>query len=162
MMALTRETIAQFTEEASWTARAKAIERVATRYIEGSLNEAERQTAFEVFRAALYDGEPLVRRVLAESVKRATDLPRDVVLGLARDVPEVAAPFLAATPLLDDEDLGNIARDGSTAHRLAIACRPEAGALDDAQRPSDTFCARRRNASQTSTDNTSARNGTIQ
>jgi uncharacterized protein (DUF2336 family) len=123
MMALTREIIAQVVEDVSWTARAKLTERVATRYVEEMLDEAERQVALEVFRIALYDGEPVVRRVLAESLKHATDLPRDIVLGLARDLAEVASPFLAASPLLADEDLIAVVATCSTAHRLAVAAR---------------------------------------
>lgn len=159
MMVLTRDTVTQFTEEASWTARAKAIERVATRFVEGPLSDAERLTALDVFRAALYDGEPLVRRVFAESVKRATDLPRDIVLALARDVPEVAAPFLAATPLLGDDDLYIIARDGSTAHRLAIACRPQPGSFD--AEPPRAASTLRRIAEKAGADATSE-NGALQ
>ena len=85
---------------------------------------AERRAAHDLFRIALYDGETVVRRVLAESLKHARDLPRDIVRRLAQDVPEVSAPFLAASPLLGDEDLMPIAKCGATAQRTAIAGRP--------------------------------------
>src|SRR5665213_2705301 len=100
MTALNRETIAEFIEEPSWTMRAKWIERVAVLYVEGELDEDEAHTALELFRVTVYDGEPLVRRVLAETLKHAIDLPRDMVLALARDTIEVAAPFLKFSPLL--------------------------------------------------------------
>ncbi len=105
MIALTRETVVKCAQEASWTARAKTIERAATRYVEGSLSPAERQAALDLIRLALDDGEPLVRRVLAESVKHARELPRDVVRAIAHDLPEVSAPFLAVSPLVADDDL---------------------------------------------------------
>ncbi len=124
MIAVSRDVVVQFLEEASWTARAKAIERVATRYVEDALTPEEAAEALDLFRAALYDAEPLVRRVLAESLKRAPALPADIVQALAQDVPEVAAPFLAASPLLGEDELIAIAKGGAGAHRAAIACRP--------------------------------------
>ena len=63
----------------------------------------------------------LITKILQDA--SAGDMP-NVMLIDNPDVPEVAAPFLAATPLLGEDDLYIIARDGSTAHRLAIACRP--------------------------------------
>jgi len=105
MFAVTRLMVLQFAQEPSWTERAKTVERVATLYAEGALGGEERAAALDLFRVALYDGEPLVRRVLAESIKRARDLPRDIVRSLARDRPDVSAPFLASSPLVVEEDL---------------------------------------------------------
>jgi uncharacterized protein (DUF2336 family) len=123
MAASTREVIAQLIEEGSWTERAKALERLATRFAEGVLNDAEWQAAADAFRVALYDGEPLVRRVLAESVKFAADLPRDVLLSLAHDTAAVAAPVLEHSRMLAEDDLLPIVSRGSMAHRFAVAGR---------------------------------------
>ena len=123
MVTQTNDTLAQFIEEASWTERAKTVVRLGTRYADGALAEAERQAAIEVFRIAIYDSEPLVRRVLAESLKRAQSLPRDIVLALAHDKPEVATPFLVASPLLTEEDLREITKSGSPEHRAALRAR---------------------------------------
>lgn len=128
MVALTREIVIQFAQEQSWTARAKAVEQVATAYVEGAFEATERQAALDLFRLALYDSEPLVRRVLAESIKHARDLPRDMVRTLSQDIPEVSAPFLAASPLLGDDELLSIATGGATVQRAAIACRPSLSA----------------------------------
>ena len=124
MGALTRDFVIQFAQEQSWTARAKSIEKVATDYVGGAFDLAERHAAHDLFRLALYDAEPLVRRVLAESIKHARDLPRDVVRTLAQDIPEVSAPFLAASPLLGEDELLSIAKAGASVQRAAIACRP--------------------------------------
>jgi uncharacterized protein (DUF2336 family) len=118
-----REVIAQLIEEGSWTSRAKSLERLATRFVEGLLDEAEWHAVTDAFRVALYDGEPLVRRVLAESVKTAPDLPRDILLALARDMAAVAAPVLEHSRLLSVDDLLPVVKTGATAHRLAIAGR---------------------------------------
>ena len=123
MVVLTREFVIQFAQEQSWTVRAKTVEKVATLYVEGAFQDATRQTALDLFRLALYDSEPLVRRVLAESIKHARELPRDIVRTLAQDIPDVSAPFLSASPLLGDDELLSIARGGATVQRAAIACR---------------------------------------
>jgi uncharacterized protein (DUF2336 family) len=123
MATWTREIIADLIEQASWTARAKLLERLGTRFTEGALPEAEWQAITDAFRIALYDAEPLVRRVLAESVKTAPDLPPDVLLALAHDIAAVAAPVLEHSRLLSEEEILPIALSGSTAHRFAIAAR---------------------------------------
>jgi uncharacterized protein (DUF2336 family) len=123
MATWTREIIADLIEQASWTARAKSLERLGTRFAEGALEEAEWHAVTDAFRIALYDAEPLVRRVLAESVKTAPDLPRDVLLSLARDIAAVAAPVLEHSRLLSEDDLLPIVLNGSTAHRFAVAGR---------------------------------------
>lgn len=135
-----RDTVAEFIDEPSWTARAKQIERAAALYVDGALDEEDAETAVEIFRVALFDGEPLVRRVLAETLKHATRLPDDIVQALARDIGEVAAPFLKCSPLLDADDLAEIARDGSAKHRQAVFCRPRtlAGARTASTRQGDT------------------------
>lgn len=123
MATWTREIIADLIEQASWTARAKALERLGTRFAEGALEDAEWHAITDAFRITLYDAEPLVRRVLAESVKTAPDLPRDVLLALARDIAAVAAPVLEHSRLLSEDDLLPIVLNGSTAHRFASAGR---------------------------------------
>ncbi|HUK58700.1 MAG TPA: DUF2336 domain-containing protein [Stellaceae bacterium] len=115
--------VLQFAQEHSWTERAKTVERAATLYVDGALDPDARMAALDLFRLALYDGEPLVRRVLAESIKHARELPRDIVRTLASDAPEVSAPFLASSPLIADEDLLAIAQGGVSAQRAAIARR---------------------------------------
>lgn len=123
MSGLTREVIAKLIDEASWTERAKSLERLATRFAEGGLDEAEWHAATDAFRVVLYDAEPLVRLVLAETVKFARDLPRDILLGLARDTASVATPVLEHSRLLTEDDLLPIVQRHSPAHRFAIAGR---------------------------------------
>lgn len=123
MTNLAREAIGRLIEEASWTERAKSLERLAARYAEGGLDAAEWREANDVFRVVLYDAEPLVRRVLAETVKFVPDLPRDILLALARDLATVATPILEQSRLLGDEDLLPIVERHSAGHRLAIAGR---------------------------------------
>lgn len=124
MVPLARDVVVQFAEEQSWTKRAKFAEQAAMRFLDGGLSPAEHQAALDLFRLAIYDGEALVRRVLAESIKHARALPRDIVRALVNDLPEVSAPFLACSPLIAEEDLVRLAKTGGTLLRAAIACRP--------------------------------------
>jgi len=107
----------------SWIRRAMLIEQVAEGYADGLFTSAQRRAAEDLFRTAVYDGEPLVRGVLADSLKRLSRVPRDIVLTLARDEAQVARPILSHSPLLTDDDLAEIARTGSRSQRLAIAER---------------------------------------
>lgn len=107
----------------SWVRRAMLIEQVAEGYADGLFTPAQRRAAEDLFRTAIYDGEALVRSVLADSLKRLGGVPRDVVLTLARDEAQVARPVLSCSPLLSEDDLLAIARAGSRSHRLAIAER---------------------------------------
>lgn len=112
----------------SWIRRAMLLEQVAEAYAEGSFTPAQRRQAEDLFRTAVYDHEPLARGVLADVLKRMTRVPRDIVLSLARDEAQVARPILRSSPLLDDDDLVEIARECTRAHRLAIAERDDLSA----------------------------------
>ena len=107
----------------SWIRRAMLLEQIAEAYADGTFGPAQRRQVEDLFRTAVYDHEPLARSVLAESLKRVTAVPHDIVLSLACDEAQVARPILRTSPLLDDDDLVEIAREGTGAHRLAIAER---------------------------------------
>ncbi len=124
----TPETAVTVLDNPSWIRRAMLLERVAEAYAEGSFNPAQRRQAEDLFRTAVYDHEPLARSVLADALKRMTHLPPDIVLSLARDEAQVARPILRSSPLLDDDELVEIARECSRAHRLAIAEREDLSA----------------------------------
>lgn len=124
----TSETAVTGLDNPSWIRRALLLERVAEAYAEGHFTLAQRTQAEDLFRTAVFDHEPLARGVLADVLKRMTNLPHDIVLSLARDEAQVARPILRTSPLLDDEDLVEIAREGTRAHRLAIAERDDLSA----------------------------------
>jgi uncharacterized protein (DUF2336 family) len=107
----------------SWAERAKATGKLASAYVAGALGETERLAAEELFRELAHDGDTVVRRLLAEWLKDAPSLPRDVALALAMDCPEVATPILAHSEVLEPEDLLRVIREHPGAHRAAIARR---------------------------------------
>jgi uncharacterized protein (DUF2336 family) len=122
------DTTATGLDNPSWIRRAMLLEQIAEAYAEGAFTPAQRRQAEDLFRTAVYDHEPLARGVLADVLKRMTHVPRDIVLSLARDEAQVARPILRTSPLLGDDDLVEIAREGTRAHRSAIAERDDLSA----------------------------------
>ena len=53
----------------------------------------------------LDDPSPLVRRALADALAASPSAPPAIVLALAADQPQIAAPVLALSPLFVDADL---------------------------------------------------------
>jgi uncharacterized protein (DUF2336 family) len=74
--------------------------------------------------ALLDDPAIVVRQALAEALCRARDAPRAVILALAADDPEAAAPVIQYSPVLTDADLVACATNGDLAARMALARRP--------------------------------------
>jgi uncharacterized protein (DUF2336 family) len=122
----------------SWVRRAMLIEQAATRYRVGEFSPQQQHAAEDAFRVVLYDGEPLVRCVLADSLKRLTDIPRDIIGKLAQDEAQVARPVLQHSPVLSDDELVRIVQNFGRSHRLAIA---ERGCVSP--RVADALCATR-------------------
>ena len=120
---MTQDILSELLDAPSWAVRAKAIERIAMRYTGKRLGEDDRHAVEDAFRIVLYDGEVLVRRVLSESLKDCSELPRDILMGLALDIAEVAQPILEHSPLLQEDDLLTILRDRSPDHAQALAQR---------------------------------------
>src|SRR5258707_4177345 len=120
---LTGQDLLRALDAPSLAVRAKHAERLAPMYCRGMLNAAERTIAEEAFRLLRYDSEILVRRLLAECLKHAPALPRDIALALATDQAEIAVPFIEDSPALGEHDLLAILHDYPGAHRLAIARR---------------------------------------
>lgn len=77
--------------------------------------------------AVLDDPVPMVRLSLAEATARCRHLPMTVLLGLAEDSPEVAAPLLRQNPSLTEAWLIDLVGSGRDGHRLAIAERDRVG-----------------------------------
>jgi len=132
------ETAVAGLDNPSWVRRALLLEQVAEAYADGRFTPAQRGQAEDLFRTAVFDSEPLARSVLADALKRMTNLPHDIVLSLARDEAQVARPILRSSPLLGDEDLVEVAREGTRAHRLAVAERDDLSA-----RVAQTLCESR-------------------
>ena len=120
---LPRQELLRLLEASELAVRAKHAERLAAVYSRGALDAVERNVAEEAFRLLRYDSEILVRRLLAECLKHAPLLPRDIALALATDKAEIAVPFIEDSPVLGEQELLAILHDHPGPHRLAIARR---------------------------------------
>ena len=68
-----------------------------------------RELTIEVLETLAQDQLPRIRRIVAEEIKHAANVPYHVVTTLAKDVELiVAAPILEYSPLLNDDDLKEI------------------------------------------------------
>ena len=71
----------------------------------------------------LDDPSPLVRRALADVLAASPSAPPAVVLALAADQAQIAAPVLALSPLFVDADLVDAVATGNEDIQIAIASR---------------------------------------
>lgn len=85
---------------------------------------ALRERTIELIEIMARDQLPSVRRVLAEELKHATNVPRDLIRRLAHDLDLiVAAPILEYSPLFSDEDLLEIVATCRVEGALAALAR---------------------------------------
>jgi len=112
-------------ENPSPDVRRETASKLAAGYAAGALSGRERQIIEEIFRLLLRDAEIRVRRALAEGLRENPEIPRDVAVGLAHDVDEVAVPILKTSMVFTDEDLIEIVRHARVAKQIAIAERPQ-------------------------------------
>ncbi len=104
--------------------RAEATSALARAYLHSDLSSDDLAAAEGAMIMLLDDPSPLVRRALAEVFASAQKAPRVVVNALAADQPNVAAPVLARSPLLLDDDLVDLVATGHSETQIAIAQRP--------------------------------------
>ena len=91
---------------------------VARKIVGAGLESAARRDmwrmGYTILETLMHDTVVKVRRILSEALKGDASAPHDLVLGLARDTEEaVAAPVLRASPVLTDDDMVSILKDGA-------------------------------------------------
>jgi uncharacterized protein (DUF2336 family) len=92
-----------------------------------SFSGHERQLAADILRRLSKDVEMSIRTGLAERLAGEPEAPHELIILLADDKIEVARPILARSPVLSDRDLERLVANGSQAHQIAIAERPNIG-----------------------------------
>jgi len=122
---LTPNDIESLLKNPSAEMRAGIAAKVADTFDGAKLSARERVLAEQILRIMAKDAAERVRLALAMSLSHSTDVPRDVALALANDIDNVAAPFLAATPVLSEKDLVELVRASSGVKQQAIARRTE-------------------------------------
>ncbi|HET8995487.1 MAG TPA: DUF2336 domain-containing protein [Acetobacteraceae bacterium] len=126
--ALSPRDVARLLQEPSAAMRAEVAAKVARQIDDPRLSPQELSLAQEIARIMARDVALAVRRALADSLRRARRLPREVALRLAEDIDAVALPILAESPVLTDDDLLRILHHASPRKQEAIAARPNLAA----------------------------------
>src|SRR5271155_5022036 len=103
--------------------RAEATGALARAYLYSDLSREDAASAEGALLMLLDDASPLVRRALADTLAASAKAPPAIVMALAADQPQIAAPVLALSPLFVDADLVDAVATGGGAVQAAIACR---------------------------------------
>jgi uncharacterized protein (DUF2336 family) len=120
---LTKLDIERLQSDPSPQNKAATMLRVGETYATQTLSPDERFIALSIINAVLPLAEIDIRRQLAEFLKSAPGLNRDLARRLAEDTIEVARPILAESLALTDADLLAIISERSIEHARAIAGR---------------------------------------
>src|ERR1700735_584631 len=121
---LSQSDVARLLAEPSPHVRAEVATKLEAEIDSPRLTEAELKLAQDIVGVMAKDVEATVRKALSQSLRSALRLPHDVALRLANDIEAVAMPVLAYSPVLTDQDLVEIVKQGSPAKQDAIAGRP--------------------------------------
>ena len=103
--------------------RAEATSALARAYLYSDLSPDDAAAAEGAMLMLLDDASPLVRRALADALAASPNAPPAVVMALAADQPQIAAPVLALSPLFVDADLVDAVATGDGSVQIAIASR---------------------------------------
>ncbi len=112
-----------------WVATARVAERAAAAnalaraYIVSPMDFEDRCAAEAALTMLLDDPSPKVRLAMAEPFSLSARAPQQIVAALAADQPEVAAPILALSPLLADNELIEHMAAGEEDAQVLIATR---------------------------------------
>jgi uncharacterized protein (DUF2336 family) len=103
--------------------RAEATGALARAYLYSGLSYEDAAAAEGALLMLLDDPSPLVRQALADALAASAQAPPAIMLTLAADQPQIAAPVLALSPLLVDADLVDAVATGGGVVQAAIASR---------------------------------------
>jgi uncharacterized protein (DUF2336 family) len=112
-------------ENAAPRERAEAVDMLAHAYLAGALAGDSPEAAEAALTLVLDDPSRVVRRTLACAFAEVRSVPRHLILALAADQPDVAAPVLARSPILQEADLVDLANTVEPRALVALALRPE-------------------------------------
>jgi len=113
----------QWVRTAPASERAEATSALARAYLYSDLSPDDLAAAEGAMLMLLDDASPLVRRALADALAASPSAPPAIVVALAADQPQIAAPVYALSPLFVDADLVDAVATGGAAVQAAIASR---------------------------------------
>lgn len=117
------EAFLRWAETAKAENRARAANALGRAYLQSEMPREERVAAEMAMTYLLDDPSPRVRLSLAEAVAHSATAPRNVILSLAEDQPEIAGQIILFSPVFTDADLVDLALHGSDVTRILIASR---------------------------------------
>lgn len=120
---LTARDVERLLTDPSADARVETARKLANQFELDGLSNSERSLAEEIFRLMLHDAEVRVRQALSENLRENPIVPHDIASALARDVDDVAVPFLEISTVLTAEDLIEIVRASAPEKQKAVARR---------------------------------------
>ncbi|MCF6216498.1 MAG: DUF2336 domain-containing protein [Emcibacter sp.] len=112
-------------QEKSVSARSELCENISDLFLspDGRLNEHERALMNDVLLKLINSVEKNVKKELSKRLASAEEVSPDLAAKLANESIEIAEPMLRKSGVLKDEQLIEIIRNRSDAHRMAIAIR---------------------------------------
>jgi uncharacterized protein (DUF2336 family) len=113
----------QWVRTAPASERADATCALARSYLYSDLSPDDLGAAEGAMLMLLDDPSPLVRRALADALAASPNAPPAIVIALAADQPQIAAPVFALSPLFVDADLVDAVATGAPVVQAAIASR---------------------------------------
>ncbi len=113
----------QWSETAGARERARAANALARAFVLYELPGEDRDAAEAAMALLLDDPSPMVRLALAEALATSPVSPRSVIHGLSKDQLDIAGLIVCCSPVLNDQDLVDLAADGRPGIQRAIAMR---------------------------------------
>lgn len=110
-------------DEPSSKVRSQLAAKIAMDYRSGNFSDSEADIADEIFRILSKDVEKRVRQSLAEQLAHCPAVPREVILRLANDDAEIAAPVLEYSIVLGEDDLAAIIHSTREVLKLCAIAR---------------------------------------
>lgn len=121
---LTRADVELLTNSSDEKSKEQLVRKVAGNYSSSNFSESETKLAEEIFRLLVKYSEIGVRKAIADNLMTAENLPKDILMTLARDVDDVSRPILEFSDLLTSEDLISLIKTtDSDDKQLAISRR---------------------------------------
>jgi hypothetical protein len=105
--------------------RRELLGTIAELFLAGNAEKTNRERALfsDIFLRTIDELDAGGRRDMSEKLAASTETPRDVAMRLAQDEAGVADPVLRLSPVLEDDDLVEIARSLSNDHLISISRR---------------------------------------
>lgn len=112
-------------QDKSFSARSELVENISDLFLspEGRLNEHERALMNDVLLKLIKTVEKSVKKELSKRLASIDEISPELAAKLANETIDIAEPMLLKSGVLKDEQLIEVIRNRSEAHRMAIAIR---------------------------------------